>query len=820
MVFQRALLFVAMTLVFGGCSSEKPAAPAGAAASAPAPTSTSAPRSCAFCPDPSPEDCTLCVASNPLLTVNKDGAASAALHLCNRGTAPELLDLTISDFHAFDPKGQSYPLSAVRTLSAVNSANNPILAGTAPLVPNGCVDVKIDATRLWQAGLSVADLQNGPTTILQLKAVRYEVPLNVRVEGQTEDGVTVLFTRGRQSVIRLRNEDGLAYQLLWRLELADFVQSGETFIAGHGLATLPVELTPTSFSLFESGAFRAGARVGTLTLAFAPGPDFGVLPLPHKQYPVAARLNYFPEVTQRATNYGFVLFVLVVGILLSLLVNQVLPAQKTRVAIKQQLAELEGQLAGFAGVIDSRLLNLLRVEKKRLRGELREQLPIFPQAGLELPKLEKRIEWLAQRIGLTARVGELLEGIETNQDNLAIPEADEIRMHCREVLDVVRKATAAADEIATAQKHLQLAEGIRDRAEDQPSNDAVQSLRDRAGALAATIPSSLPADSGWAACEDLLRALQKDLPPSTGTIDRVQYARKTRVVRQLELIVKFATLVDLSAGQEIRERRLARAEELLAALLPGRDASLAKAQDIVRQIDQNVTKADLQEEMGKPGTMRVEINPPRPFVYQLVTFRVRFDRPGLDSAAAQDEIECLWYIDGCLVEGRDGSAEARTFDADGRRVRGWIRGDYFPDGGVKWQDLLKGWLRPLRWSYRQVQRAWRQLKRVWQRQGTANGQDLVDDAATQGSHVIEAHFPSLPNVIVSGNVTVDRTISYVESRTKLAMASLSITVFIVALGLLAGAQERLQTLDWLSGALAVLALGFGADTLKTLMSKT
>jgi hypothetical protein len=52
------------------------------------------------------------------------------------------------------------------------------------------------------------------------------------------------------------------------------------------------------------------------------------------------------------------------------------------------------------------------------------------------------------------------------------------------------------------------------------------------------------------------------------------------------------------------------------------------------------------------------------------------------------------------------------------------------------------------------------------------------------------------------------------------MASLSITVLIVALGLLAGAQEKLQTLDWLSGALTVLALGFGADTLKTLISKT
>ena len=795
MAVQRTLFFVALTLFLGGCSSEKPPAPPPAAASAPA----SAPRTCAFCPEESPKECTLCVASNPLLTVDKDGATSANLHLCNWGNEPATLDLTVSDFHAVDRQGHSYPLAAVRNLTALNSANNPILAGTTPLLANGCVDIRIDATRIWQAGVSVAALKNGRTDILRLKAVRYLVPLNIRIEGQTQDGVTVLFTRGRQSFIRLRNEDELAYQLIWRLELAGVVpKSDKAFIAGHGFETLPVEMEPTNYSFFESGFFRPAARVGTLTLAFAPGSDFGVLPLPHKQYPVAARLSYFNDVGQRAANYIFVLLVLLVGIVLSLLVNHVLPTQKRRVEIKQRLADLEGKLAGFGSVIDSRLLNLLRLEKKRLRGELREQLPIFPQTGLELPKLETRIEWLVQRIDLTSRVGDLLEGIEMNQDNLAVPEADQIRMHCREVLDVVRRPAAAADEIQGALKHLQLAEEIRDRAEDEPSTEAVQALRARATDLAGKIPNPLPANSGWTACAELLVAAQKDLPPQTGTIGRAQYVRKARVVRQLELIVEFNTLVELSDGPDVRTRRLARAAELLAALRPGCDASLVKAQDIVRQIDENVTKADLLQEMGKPGTMRIEIDPPRPFAYQLVTFRVRFNRPGLDSAAAQDEIACAWYIDGLPADGRDAAAEARTLDADGRRARGWIRGEYFANGGVKWQDLPR-------------------LAR--RRLMAAIGRDAGDKSTSEGTHVIEAKFPELQNVTVPGTVTVERIKSYVESRSILATASLAITLLIVALGLLAGAQEKLQTLDWMSGALAVLALGFGADTLKTLISK-
>ena len=506
--------------------------------------------------------------------------------------------------------------------------------------------MKVDAARIWQAGLSVANLHDGRTKVLELKAVRYQVPFNVKVEGQTESGVNILFTRGSETSIRLRNDDELAYRVRWRLELADFDKSGEEFIPGHGLITLKVECPRTHFSLVESGFFRPAARVGTLTLQFAPGPaGFGVLPLPSKQFPVAARLSYYSDARQRATNYIFILVVLLAGILLSLLVNQVLPAQRKRIAIKQSLANLEGRLAGFAGSIDSRLLSLLRLEKKRLRAELREQLPIFPQTSQELPRLEARIGWLVQRVDLTSRVGDLLNEIEMNQDDLAVSEVDDIRNACREVLDVVRKPAAAADEIAGAQKQVQLAEAIRDRADDEPSPEAVQVLRDRAATVSARIPAPLPAGGGWAAFGDLLTVLPKDRPPATGAIDRTQFVRHSRVVRALELIVEFAELVDRSATQVVKTNRLARAPELRAALEPGPDESLVKAQHVVRQVDQNVTKTDLLKEMIKelttPGTIRVEIDPPTPITYQLVTFCVRFDRPGFDSAVAQNEDRVL-----------------------------------------------------------------------------------------------------------------------------------------------------------------------------------
>ena len=68
-------------------------------------------------------------------------------------------------------------------------------------------------------------------------------------------------------------------------------------------------------------------------------------------------------------------------------------------------------------------------------------------------------------------------------------------------------------------------------------------------------------------------------------------------------------------------------------------------------------------------------------------------------------------------------------------------------------------------------------------------------------------------------ILLETTKSYGESSTMLSIASLAITVLLVGLGLLAGAQEKLQSMDWVSGLVAIVLLGFGADVLKRAILK-
>ena len=211
--------------------------------------------------------------------------------------------------------------------------------------------------------------------------------------------------------------------------------------------------------------------------------------------------------------------------------------------------------------------------------------------------------------------------------------------------------------------------------------------------------------------------------------------------------------------------------------------------------------------------MWIEVDPPTPLTYQLVTFRVRFDRSALDCAAAQSEIQCKWFVRPESEPTWDdvdlpGAPAERRVSGSSRQPTGWMIGYFF----VAEREWARIWRKATNFS--ELGNA---LKRVAFRRKEADSLAAPD---VETSYIIKAEFPELKKEIISEHVILEPRKVYVESRTVLALASLLITILIVAVGLLAGAQEKLQTLDWVSGVIAVLVLGFGADTLKNLIART
>jgi hypothetical protein len=496
--------------------------------------------------------------------------------------------------------------------------------------------------------------------------------------------------------------------------------------------------------------------------------------------------------------------VLLLGILLSLLINFVAPMQSERVDIKQRLANLEGKLAGLGETVDSRLLSLLRVEKKRLREELRALLPWFPQIQIELPNLKAKMKQIEQRIAITVQAGDLLNVLRIDGDRLSAHEADEIRDLCQNVFKVAVKPEAAEEEVKEVQKSLLTATRIFEQAAGKPDTERVASLRQAQQAVEAAMnlykkdianwqlpewQNAQPPYDGAKMTDEMLQGCQKTFPvlpplnapnPPPDEPDRETYNRQAKAVRNAELLMEFALLVETSGEAKIKDDRLKRLPDLLDALRPGSGESIRHAAEIVQQVEQNISPSEIEQAIrnAKPEVdMWIEKDPVTPLVLQLVILRVRFKQPGLDAAVARKQIWCTWKIAGEQQEG----------------LSGWLTGSYFEE--------RPGWMsHPLkRWRLRRREKK---------------------EKKTLYPIPVEATFPNLGVKPLSTTIEVERTKSYVESRTLLALASVSVTVLVLGFGLLAAAQEKIQSLDWMSGFLAILVLGYTANAVKNLITKT
>lgn len=727
-----------------------------------------------------PQPCTLCIEDSPRLTVGADGAASGQLALCNRGTVPLTLALTLSDFSATDADDKPFPLGVMRRLAAEAAADRGVIEGTAPLDPR-CVAMKLEVSGVWQAGLSTATLRNGSDVLATVQAMRLHAPFAVKVDGPNPDRAELRIVGGEPFELRLRNEDEMGYRFRWRLELPGRPASGAGYVRPNRSVVLPVGAAaghPVSW--LESGFLRSATREGRLVVEYEPDPGLEPYSMPQKRYPVQATISAHDPAWQGVWNTFWIVFLLIIGIGASLLINYALPMQRRRVTAKQRLALLEGRLAGLGTLVPSRLLSQLRVEKKRLREELRQLWPVDPTTEAALPKFEAQIEWIDRRITLVVTAGEHLATL-AGGTPLAVPQADQVRAACQTVFEIVSKPLASDDDIKRAQAALVVADTLRGTATLAPTAPMLQALGRSGEAVRRRVTAGANPVGHEAAFDELVTALLLDVPSEPPeALDFAAYFDMALAVAKAEVVADYKHLLAGAQSPEVRTLRTDRAQELLAALCPGPDESMPRARAILLEAEQGVSEADLVKALQCPpgADLRIDIDPPRPLPYQLVTLRVRLRRAGLDDAAARSRIECVWGVSGSNVDIESKDWEASCFFE---------------------QPRPPGWLS-------------RAFARLMRRAPPAPPLPITVKASLRSHGAQSVEVPPHP-------VVVEPPKSYAWASAWLSLGSTFVTMLLAGIGLVAGAQEKIQSLDWVAGVFAILALGFGADVLKRVLTR-
>jgi hypothetical protein len=73
-------------------------------------------------------------------------------------------------------------------------------------------------------------------------------------------------------------------------------------------------------------------------------------------------------------------------------------------------------------------------------------------------------------------------------------------------------------------------------------------------------------------------------------------------------------------------------------------------------------------------------------------------------------------------------------------------------------------------------------------------------------------------VVIDQKIQVEAVPQEKQDRTRAEIIQLAIVLLVALLGLLAGAREQLQKLDFLAAVVALFLLGFSADAIKTALA--
>ena len=222
-----------------------------------------------------------------------------------------------------------------------------------------------------------------------------------------------------------------------------------------------------------------------------------------------------------------------------------------------------------------------------------------------------------------------------------------------------------------------------------------------------------------------------------------------------------------SDSSEWHKKIKAKEPELIELLKQKTWIALDKARTLKRQIDSGIFADDVKTEIekGKDG-ISIENEPFSPRPNQPVTLRARFRRPEYDTSAARSEFTCVW-----------------DFGPELGNERGWEVSHYFPPPDNKDKKEL------VKISFE-----------------GPDGEAVIgmDDKPIEVPKELEIR---------------EQSREWFGQRTKIEAIKLLVVLFITLLGLIAGAREQLAKLDIIAAMIAVFLMGFGADTIKNLITQ-
>jgi hypothetical protein len=751
-------------------------------------------------------------ASQPIVV--RSGSGAARLKLTNAGSSAQPFKLGVGIFldetsHARieDPK-----------VNFVSESGGDL---PATLAPSQSVDVAVVIAGMAGALSADSPLFNGGDLLGMLRVVAVDTPLNVALDGRGTSDAPLEFTYARSVVIPLKNSSKDYLSLDWRFLLGGTEE-------GKGITTLPpggqsrIVLTPSADVYTPVDFFRPTSKAGVLLLR--PHTASGIDPRLFDLHPlqVSLRMNRLGPETTETLFALYVMGFLLLGGALSLLANSILPNLLKRIAFEKQLSGLANRTSSVSYRVDSYVRVLLRLERKKIEFALKEATWYSLSIAEKIDTVAVDIIRLDKRLKIAERIDELRRRFEDDAAS-APPSATDL------VDQVLQSACEQLHSFTLPDEVLDQANNLIGKASAEM--DAIADSGQQAKRVAANFKELMTRLSVFP--KDLYPDLQVALPgvfrfftyafddptnivpPMLFSIDHAiaagQILLDYAMVRAC--IAKGGTAQCPNAGKEASERLLARECRLVELLGTLSWRSLREARILVQEMRENVYEEDVigelwKREVDKKPVAKIVFDTQRARPYLPIYFSVAFDNPRFKSAAALNCLSFRWTFPGDMFE--EGSKVCHYFVGNEPEiVFGWDGDEAEKAAAHKSADHHQA-------KHDKQHEPWFNKKwRKWkeQRRRQKRGFTTWIEVTVQKTDEVSS------SARIREKIKLDPRKRQGKSRTVVELVRFTLAFGVALAGIEAGAIDQLRKLDFLAGTIAVIALGFGADSIKNLLTQ-
>jgi hypothetical protein len=755
-------------------------------------------------PPPDPE-ASLVLIKPPLLVVDPSGNASTVITLKST-VDKKTVSLDLSDFSVKRSGGKEYLLGTRRSMTGVTDQDRQVLEGK-PLAKDQPLSLKLDVANFWEAGQGTAVLWDGATRVAAIDAVRLQVPFNVQIVSPTPDNpelhlISEFHSRALQNtgVLSLKNSDPITYRVRWNVSCEGRCSSGSggTLIElpGNSITSIQVS-SPTSYGdLFSTwlaaGTIKDEVVPGSLGLKLEFDGSAITQPLPSKQLPLMIRTSFWGSPWQQFWNIGFLCLLLLVGGSCSILAHYGIPNTSRALGLRKRLTAARSRLSQLGPRLDSRSRVILESSCDRVRQGLDQAWWLYPDFATTLDRLTATTTQVEQWIDVASQVSIVLEHAQyAVRDRIPPTLLLWTEQCCEKALAPLEVGSVTPEQLQEMKANVGKAQQWLDK-RDQENPDLEKVIAAREARLAPAVPRLKVAYAG--SFDGLLAAF---LDTAGKPLVPEYYADRDATSIRVDLLNEYEELLmrafvaaaaappaggsvvpvpPLPAGAETAmSRLLAAGPQLLRYLGAETHESLKQARLFVEQMRQDIFTAALLNELRvAPPRLAIVVDAGAVEVGMPVRFTLRFERSILNQAAATQEWKYVWdFGDGLPRE--EGWSVHHTFlePHAGYPVKVYLRnldGESIPPGSV---DLAV----PVAASSWAVGSSTGRMGKI----GRALGLSSAENRLEFGRLVF----------------------------------ALAITVF----ALLATARQQIQSMTFLEAAGAAIALGFGADTVKNLLTQ-